>query len=416
MHNPFDIKYPVTFDNYADLANFFSLGSSKELHTSASLKGNSLKMVKNFLDKNFIYLKTGRKMTLLSRKSADTIAPKPISVHSTLQGRVFDTYKDLCLFLNEPVKNGGARTNQIANWQQYFQLTKEGRTYKVGEVATPLKGIPERVRKTRSDTVWHENISIQLYYSLHALSTSTIPNKYGVNNLVLSTQEAYEEVGLTNSSFRELFWNSNEKEKTSKQIFAQAASDKFYFILYNVLRSLHSRHILCVTDTFAVHFSEGSKYMRLATTAEHEKIHLAMRPLLTNKFALKSGKVGNAFNINLRGLNKDFYSALRDKLREEGIYFGYKVHSIAFTESSISGLHKYLCSSADAQLAKGNINEESYRMLLRMLKTDVQFTSIPTQEDSRTFDDLSKGIEPNTAIYFELLEQTIPLTEKVLAE
>jgi len=90
------VIYPITLNSYPDFANHFCLGRSSAptivgkaatgdlctlpivgKHTSASLKGDSLKMVKKFLEKHFLYVKNGKKITLLGRNYEEVGKPNP---------------------------------------------------------------------------------------------------------------------------------------------------------------------------------------------------------------------------------------------------------------------------------------------------------------------------------------------------
>ena len=327
-----------------------------------------------------------------------------------IENQVFKNYKELCIYLNEPIKVGGAKLNQLKHWEKYFTFQKEDnkKSIRITKIMQDLSEVPPRERKTRSDAIWEEHISIQLYHSIAELVKSATPNRYGVNSLVLSTQEAFEEVGLVNSDFKALTWNIDEnKPLSSSVIFARAAGDRFYRVLYNVIHSLNGKHIICSQDTYTVYETANSSVLRLATSEEYAAIHLAMMPLLEDKYAHKDGTAGTKYSVNLRGLNKPFYTDLKRILEPLGIYFGYKVYNISFNEASIKCYEKYLRKDNDIAFSKGKINKEAYETIKKLIEKDV--FKLPKEEDTRSYDDLMNMLPADKSVYFELLEQTVLL-------
>ena len=304
---------------------------------------------------------------------------------------------------------GMAKQNQLKHWSNYFLHTKEvgKNSIRITKVMQDLTEIPPRERKHRSDSVWTDHISIQLHHSLATLTDSLEPNKYGIKTLVLSTQEAFEEVGLVNSEFKKLSWNVTPKTPiTESIIFARAAGDKLYRILYNVLFGLHNKHILHVDDTYVVYESERSKSLRLATGQEKVAIHLAMEPLLEGPYCTEKGK-GTKYNVNLRGLNKPFYDDLKEILAPKGIFFGHKVYDISFSDTSLASYKKFLRNDNEIAYSKGIINKASYEALKKIIEDDIN--KLPPGKDLRTLDDFAAMVDLDKTEYFELLNYSVPL-------
>lgn len=66
--------------------------------------------------------------------------------NSITKSQIFKNYKELCEFLEEPVKGGTSKEAQIKEWQRYFAFERQGNKYIITEIYdTPL----EKVRKER---------------------------------------------------------------------------------------------------------------------------------------------------------------------------------------------------------------------------------------------------------------------------
>lgn len=59
-------------------------------------------------------------------------------------GQTFKNYLDLCRFLGEPVKTGGARINQYKRWSHFFTFTKNGHSFYITETYPDAVACPSR--------------------------------------------------------------------------------------------------------------------------------------------------------------------------------------------------------------------------------------------------------------------------------
>lgn len=324
--------------------------------------------------------------------------------------QVFKNYKALCAYLGQPIKTGNAKMKQLAHWRQYFTYTTDKHKYIILTVMnSELDKIPEATGHL--DAIWTRHISLQLYHALAEAvkNPESYNNRYGLNKLVLSTQDAFEAVGLVNEEFKMLSWEDNPEElPTSSIIFYRAASDKLYQILYKVIHTMHVKKVINVLDTYLVHTKKGGSTLRLATLDEWGKIRAVMGELLMTQYAHKNGSPGTTYTVNLRGLNKSFYKDLKDILESDEIYYSSKVYNISFLPSNLMAFSRYLLHEQEVDLSKGIINQASYDIIKKLIERDIK---LPKSEDTRTYADLANMMIEDKSVYFELLEQTIPLAK-----
>ena len=58
---------------------------------------------------------------------------------------IFKNYKDLCNYLEEPVKSGKSKQLQIKDWERYFMYNKSGNKFIITKVYdSPVKKVDRR--------------------------------------------------------------------------------------------------------------------------------------------------------------------------------------------------------------------------------------------------------------------------------
>jgi hypothetical protein len=324
--------------------------------------------------------------------------------------QVFKNYKELCTYLNEPIVSGNSKIRQLERWKEYFTFRIDKHKYTILSVMyEDITSIPEV--SGHIDAIWTRHISIQLYYALAeaAKNPESHNNRYGLNKLILTNQEAFEAVGMVNEDFQYLAWkNPLEDTPTSSVIFYKAASARLYKIITKVLNDMHVKKVINVIDTYLLHTIKGSKSLRLATVDEWGKIRGVSGKLLATEFKLKSGKPATLYDINMKGQNRSFYTRLKEILEEDEIYYSNKVYSISFLSDNLELYNNnYLQFEGEIGMSKEIINNASYEIIKKVIEKQINI--LPKTEDKRTFDDLANMIPLDKSVYFELLEQTIPL-------
>lgn len=333
--------------------------------------------------------------------------------------QTFKNYKELCAYINQPVHGGNAKRKQVANWEHYFTFETDKQKYIITSVVRDdIKEIPEDTEHTNS--IWNKHISNQLCNTLLGIVSNPDQhtNKYGLYSLVLTTQEAFQAVGLVNEEFHKLSWDASEDGKpTTSIIFYKAASKKLYDIFYKVITTLDTKKILQVHHTYLLYISRNSKVVRVASEEETDKINAQTRALLDGEYARKPNEHGivpanSLFLINFRGLNRVFYKNLGTMLEKDGIYYARKVYRISFLQGNLEYYQKqYLLTEAQLKVSKGILNAASYAAIREVIEKNI--TTIPVNRDFRTLEErINNPDDFDKSEYFELLEYTIPLVEE----
>lgn len=276
--------------------------------------------------------------------------PYPITV-----GETYPSYKALCKQLNEPVKTGGAKVNQLTHWQTCFLWERHARRYKITKIIKPLD---QRPHMQRENSKWYKNVAIILLNKI----ADTIFQGYGndgYNELVLTSIEIYIVLGLCNSKFKKIKSENLSNIPIEHRLkFHEVATEKFCYILNNVLKSLKKQSIINYTKTYRLN-KEGEKKARLATSEEKTLIQEEIHKLL-KKYNLKSEHDVMRFHKE-----KGFYGELNLVLEQKGLNNCFKVYHIGFAEPYLQRSNEFIDSLETKTTAKIDINGKSYNDLSR---------------------------------------------------
>ena len=85
------------------------------------------------------------------------------------KGDTLKNYKEICIFLEEPIKTGNSKISQLNNWSRYFNWEQEKNKYIITEIyETPLPKITDRqydneIKKILLD-LFHNNGGQEVYF------------------------------------------------------------------------------------------------------------------------------------------------------------------------------------------------------------------------------------------------------------
>jgi hypothetical protein len=280
--------------------------------------------------------------------------------HPIAIGEIYPNYKALCKQLNEPIKTGGAKTNQLIHWQTCFLWEKKVRAFKITKIIKPLD---QRPHKQRECSKWYKSITIIILNKI----AETLPrgsHSDGYNELVLTSTEAYMVLGLCNGNFKNVkskkfyYISINHRKK-----FQSVVTNNFYYIFNNVLKSLKNQSIINYKKTYRFSNKAGATGTRLANTDELSII-LAIVKKHLDLYNLKS-----EFEVMFYHKGDKFYEELKPLFESEGFYNCFKVYRIYFTESSLFRFNQYLDSVETQTTAIIDINGKSYTHLIGMVET-----------------------------------------------
>jgi len=306
-------------------------------------------------------------------------------------GEIYRNYKELCKQLDEPVNGGGEKINQLEHWQTCFLWEREGQKYKITQIMKPLD---KRPHIQRENSKWYKSVVIILLNKV----IDTIKNECdseGSNEVILTSIEAYELLGLCNGKFKNLKSDQNSEIPIEHRIkFYKEATNIFYYILNNVLKSLVSQKILIFSKTYRLARAAEGYVIRLATIHELKLIKEITDNLLS-KFNLK-----NEHDVMLLGMEAIFYSERKKLLEQVGIFFCFKVYRISITEYYLPKFNEFLDSLETKTSAKIDLNGKSYKELKRKI---FQISS-----DENNFDDDDLIFRNNLK---KILDSVIPLID-----
>jgi len=115
---------------------------------------------------------------------------------------IISNYKKLCEILEENIKTGGAKINQLNYWNDYFKYHKDGNKFIIDEIyIEPLEKIDERKKKSGGANNRKEFPNF--------LISKEDETKIGVYKIVLNNN-IY--IGSTIASFRKRFLEHNNEK------------------------------------------------------------------------------------------------------------------------------------------------------------------------------------------------------------
>ena len=326
--------------------------------------------------------KEGELMPENFMEDEETLPAKSFSI-----GQTFKNYKDLCVFLETPVKSGLAKRNHMAEIETCLSLKASGQSLTITSILkdpTPLFSYSKKLRPS----FWEAHLSILILEKLQ--QTLDEPDSPYFNTLMLQPSEAFFDFGFSatplttikymgkspkeqkilkgeTSSFQTVLEKVKTGELSTESYFD---SEKFYpslssklwsdsqTTLKRVLERLSDKDIINHSYTFVLSTKASSSSLRPATFDELTCIKDA------EALALKTLKLSSKHDMRSSPLEKAFYKIRSELLSKQGITFCQKVHLIGFTANLVANGATYK-QELEAQLgAKYQINDRTFSNLV----------------------------------------------------
>ena len=262
-------------------------------------------------------------------------------------GLTFKNYKELCIFLDIPIRNGKSKTLQLEDLSRYCAFIRNKQKYIITEIfPEPLPKIDLRSEGNNSKYV--EHIQAQL---LHTLS-KTEGHKYTItkNNL-------FESLGMVNAMYLDkasvlklLPKKDSRFTKFNINHLYLRINDRFTRILFDSLNSLENRCLLNFNEVYImVRIDEEGKEHHLRAT-DKEII------LITNiKYnVLQDMKLNSVTQVMFKFKNEEFYRRINKKLKEYGIDYAYKQIELLFEKKKVL----YELSKIELQQHRKKLNDK----------------------------------------------------------
>lgn len=242
-----------------------------------------------------------------------SIADLPITVKN---------YQALCSLLEIPATGGLAKKFNLAKIDANLTYLKRGNSF----IITGLRNENyfEFQRKTRSDSIWVEPVSLVL---LDYLVKYTIPNE--VSFLYMTTPELSALVGLTNTTYAEKYFL---EESAYAEVFKRETRILTRNVLNRTFENLAARKILDITSVYVDIDRDTFKYVEFS---KEDQVHI------TEAYgaALKRFNITTESNIYTKGRSdiKKFYNYINTLLKSEfDIQYHMKAKRFGFTENIIA--------------------------------------------------------------------------------
>lgn len=332
-------------------------------------------------------------------------------------GQTFENYTELCLFIGEPPKTGGAKKNQLKNWETYFQFSKKGHKITITQVFKEFSDIAARERKQK-DGIFLQDLTLLI---LNKLSSEGISPNLDIPNykeIYITVSESLITYGLCHPRFKKLKTKSiweflSEKDQEllltfdpqSKVQLSEGASFsdlvkysspivttaltlvdpllpeklsdhirlKFREILESSLENLTRRCILDFKNSHLIRL-EKSNGFRAAADPEQATITEVHKKILT-EFQLKEYR-----DIFLQKRHKAFFKRRKELLKEIGILEIKKAYIVFFNESQIANSEDYRQALEATLKAQKSLNEKFHfyfkKFYLKTSRSSIEQNSI----------------------------------------
>ena len=272
---------------------------------------------------------------------------KPIDLTYTTMdvGQEFNSYKDMCLYLCQPICTGGAKRNQIDNFERYFEWVTHGYKITITNIYDkPLFNINNAV---------YSSIIQKLMLDILARDYLHTNNKSGI----YSYRQIIEGMSMVNQDFYKYKYDHsklvNELEVETPTItigdvaeYYKLTLDKMVNSVDNAMKRLKNKVLIDFDDVKILKFEDENNFVsvRIATTEEREDIVQA------EKLAIDDMGVGSISEVIYKGLWKEFNRVSILKLKEinnkynrlEYYYKAFRIYFNEFILREIDSLEKFI--------------------------------------------------------------------------
>lgn len=240
-----------------------------------------------------------------------------INVSLLHEGEIFNTYKDLCARLNEPVLSSDSKNSQLETWKLYFEFSRDKRRFIITKIydKKKIKRAKPRLKPSKyADLIYP--IILKLYYD---------HNDYG-KAFFIDRMELWQNIGFVNRSFV----TAIESPTAISQEFLYGHWSTLDSYCKRALENLNKRNKIKFTEKWQAVRRKHSVCLKQATV---EKIKILEQDLL-KKFDCK-----NTFIISRKGLSGEYYKQFNHLLKENlNLRYLQKVYRITLPTKSKTAL------------------------------------------------------------------------------
>lgn len=291
-------------------------------------------------------------------------------------GQVFKNYKELCHYLQEPIKDGPAKRYQLKYWESFFTLQKQGHKLKVIKVHKPYQPKLDSIRNSENYPIMI-NLLAELHKSYTGVKVSnTLPKQY--TEIIIYTNELSQLLGFCKKEFFSL------KDGNALVEFTPEEQRKVYNVgnavfrdkIRHTLDTLAKHNFIVANKTYIV-ITKDRETLDVATAEEHKLIEVLKAEALgeLQKELCAEGRISSKYtkftekDCYQLHVEQRFYAKLGEKLLSKtNIVKSYSVNQILYTESMLNRMNEFKLEYAEQLPLIDNINTSILDVLNKKLE------------------------------------------------
>lgn len=298
----------------------------------------------------------------------------------------YNTYKQLCNILKEPIKTGNAKSAQLKEWKRYFDYEKIGNKFLILDVyEEPL----EKEYQYPANAVYIKYIETMLLSLLAATEG---------NMITITPQSLYQTFGMINNQFyaignlesperlKELQKINSEMTEFEIDNFFERCKTKFSKVIKGAFTSLQRRMLIKYSEEYEYYVLEKKNLYDYRPNPQME-IHRYIANADDIEYILKVKretmlKYGceDESQIYLKRKTLPYYNEIHRRIKEERNWVGlYKVYVINYCrDTSIEALEK-----DQLTLQKYGLNEALIKYLDNQAKKNYEKTKTISRHSNK---------------------------------
>ena len=247
-------------------------------------------------------------------------------------GQTFKNYKELCIFLDAPIRNGKSKTLQLLDFARYFIHTKQGQKITITEIfAEPLAKIDHRkdIDKEGNNSKYVEHVKVLLLNILLQCENYTY---------TLTKNKWFELLGMVNKMYLDkdiakMIISKNDPRIKDFEI------NHFYFrtngqltrILFDSFNSLKRKCLIKYREVnIIVRLNEKLQEVHTEATKAEELLILDAQYT-----ALADMELNSIMQVVLKFRTEEYQNKVNKKLQESNIKYFYKQLELMFNKDNV---------------------------------------------------------------------------------
>lgn len=353
-----------------------------------------------------------------------------MEISKITKGQVFKNYKELCSFINEPVKNGKAKRLQMQELERYISYHKEGNKIVVDEVdkVVEVKVDKRKVSNKLSNNGKYSN-------DLQTIILDMLANAKG-NHVFLSTVDFFHQLNMVNANYK-LAKNNVPRlsEITSVPTdtcynFFNTTTSSLRKKLDIALKALERRKLVksskvycvCIRTTEDVKYSDIGDNIILDKNCTNLKTKIIHRPatnkeieqiLFIEKTVLSDLGCVDVQDCYIKGLWHKYNEEVSKHLLTLNIEYYYKSYKINFSPDIIQDMKEQENIIALAKKDSKKAKELTNAKIQAFIKKNQQSTKTRVSKKDTCKESEMIYLDPNFTEYTSVL---VDLTIKDAAE